>query len=261
LLHLEIEAKRLAYEDRARYYADPQAARAPVAQLMSKTYAAQRRALIRRDRAMPAVAAGDPAALEHGDTTYLTVADKDGMMVSLIQSNYSNLGSALVPDGLGFVLQNRGNGFSLDPQHPNVYAPGKRPFHTIIPGFVLKNGEPWLSFGVMGGAMQPQGQVQVLVNLIDFGMNLQEAGDAARFYHDGSSRPNAALARSPAGIGHVTLESGIRPAEVAKLRELGHSVAVGRAEFGGYQAIRRDAAGGIYIGATELRKDGAAIGY
>ncbi len=261
LLHLEIEAKRLAFEDRARYYADPHFAQVPLSALVSKSYAAQRRLLIRLDAAMPSVGAGDPKVLEHSDTTYLTVADKDGMMVSLIQSNYSNLGSGLMPDGLGFVLQNRGNAFSLDPQQANVYAPAKRPFHTLIPGFVLKNGKPWLSFGVMGGAMQPQGQVQVLVNIIDFGMNLQEAGDAARFYHDGSSRPNRAFDEHPAGLGMVTLETGIRPDEAEKLRRLGHEVTVGPAEFGGYQAILRDPDSGVYFGATELRKDGAALGY
>ena len=261
LLHLQIEAKRLAYEDRARYYADPAFARLPSTALLSKEYAAERRKLIDPKRAMATVAAGDPRTLERGDTTYITVADRDGMMVSLIQSNYSNLGSGLVPDGLGFVLQDRGNAFSLDPGHANAYAPGKRPFHTIIPGFAFKGDQPWLSFGVMGGAMQPQGQVQVLINLIDQGMNLQQAGDAARYYHDGSSRSNRPLSAAPAGIGEVSVESGIRPAEVEKLRRLGHSVAVGSAEYGGYEAILRDPDSGIYFGATELRKDGAAMGY
>jgi gamma-glutamyltranspeptidase/glutathione hydrolase len=267
LLHLEIESKRLVYEDRARYYADPnfgadpQFAQVPLAQLLSKSYAAQRRALIKRDRALPNVAYGDPQVLQHGDTTYISTADRDGMMVSLIQSNYSLFGSGLVPDGLGFMLHNRGNLFSLDAQHANVYAPGKRPFHTIIPAFVLKNNQPWLSFGVMGGAMQPQGQVQVLVNIIDFGMNLQEAGDAARFYHDGSHRPNRLLDNEPAGVGTVLVESGVRNETVIRLRELGHQVDVGAAEYGGYQAIMRDPDSGVYSGATELRKDGAAIGY
>ncbi|WP_028006585.1 gamma-glutamyltransferase [Solimonas flava] len=261
LLHLEIEAKRLAYEDRARYYADPDFAKLPLAGLLSKSYAAERRKLIDPKRAMPTVSAGDPATLEHGDTTYLTVADRSGMMVSLIQSNYSNLGSGLVPDGLGFVLHDRGNAFSLDPKHANAYAPGKRPFHTIIPGFAFKDDQPWLSFGVMGGAMQPQGQVQVLVNLIDLGMNLQQAGDAARFYHDGSTRNNRPLSDRPAGLGRVSLESGIRPEEVEKLRAIGHDAGVAPAEYGGYEAIQRDTAKGVYFGATELRKDGAALGY
>lgn len=261
LLHLQIEAKRLAYEDRSRYYADPDFARLPIATLLSKQYAAERRRLIDTKKAMATVAAGDPRVLEHGDTTYITVADRDGMMVSLIQSNYSNLGSGLVPDGLGFVLHDRGNAFSLDPAHANAYAPGKRPFHTIIPGFAFKGEQPWLSFGVMGGAMQPQGQVQVLINLIDQGMNLQQAADAARYYHDGSTRSNRPLNAAPAALGEVSVESGIRPAEVDKLRRLGHSVTVGPAEYGGYEAILRDPASGVYFGATELRKDGAAMGY
>ncbi|MGH8443926.1 MAG: gamma-glutamyltransferase [Solimonas sp.] len=261
LLHLQIEAKRLAYEDRSRYYADPAFAKLPAEALLSKAYAADRRKLIDPQRAMPTVAAGDPRALEHGDTTYLAAADRDGMMVSLIQSNYSNLGSGLVPDGLGFVLHNRGNAFSLDPAHANAYAPGKRPFHTIIPGFAFKGDKPWLSFGVMGGAMQPQGQVQVLINLIDHGMNLQQAGDTARYYHDGSTRSNRLLSAVPAGAGEVTVESGIRASEVTALRRMGHAVTVGAAEYGGYEAVLRDPDSGVYFGATELRKDGAAMGY
>ncbi len=256
-LHLMIEAKRLAFEDRARYYADPELSRVPVAGLISDAYADRRRRLIRMDRAMPVVAAGAPA-LEDGDTTYLSVADRDGMMVSLIQSNYRGMGSGLVPDGLGFMLQDRGELFALDEGHNNVYAPGKRPFHTIIPGFVTRDGQPWLSFGVMGGSMQPQGQVQVLVNLIDFGMNLQEAGDAARFRHGGSSQPTGAAAD---GVGTVYLESGIAAAVREELGRRGHRVRGPDGSFGGYQAVLRDPETGVYAGASEMRKDGAALAY
>jgi gamma-glutamyltranspeptidase/glutathione hydrolase len=265
-LHVQIEAKRLAFEDRARYYSDPQHADVPFSTLASKAYADQRRKLIDMNSAMVNVVAGDPI-LEHNDTTYLTVADSAGMMVSLIQSNYRGMGSGLVPDGLGFMFQDRGELFSLDPEHPNVYAPGKLPFHTIIPGFILKDGEAWLSFGVMGGSMQPQGQASVAINLIDFGMNVQEAGDAARYRHEGSSEPTGEVAQI-AGMGQVLLESGISDQVFAELRRRGHQVSRGtdpvtgrREHFGSYQAILKDSTSGVYHGASEMRVDGAAIGF
>ncbi|MGF1464455.1 MAG: gamma-glutamyltransferase [Maricaulaceae bacterium] len=257
-LHWQIEAKRLAFEDRAQYYADPEFANVPLDGLVSKDYAAQRRALIDDDTARQTVGPGDPPALEAGDTTYLTVADKDGMMVSLIQSNYRGMGSGLVPDGLGFMLQDRGQLFALDPEHANVYAPGKRPFHTIIPAFVTKDDEPYLSFGLMGGGMQPQGHVQVLVNLIDHGMNVQEAGDAARWRHEGTAEPDGAPSR---GRGYVALESGFPIKTRAALAARGHVLRGSDGGFGGYQAILRDPETGLYHGASEMRKDGAAIGY
>ncbi len=257
-LHIQIEAKRLAFEDRARYYADPDFAPAPLAGLVSDAYAAERRALIDLTQAREAVAAGDPAVLESGDTIYLTVADSEGMMVSLIQSNYRGMGSGLVPDGLGFMLQDRGELFSLEDGHANLYAPGKRPFQTIIPAFVTKDGAPWMSFGLMGGGMQPQGHVQILVNMIDYGMNVQEAGDAPRWRHDGSTEPTG-----PAddAMGVVRLESGFTPDTVAALEARGHRVEHGGGGFGGYQAITRDRETGVYAGASEMRKDGAAMGY
>ena len=271
LLHYVTEAKRLAFEDMARFYADPAFARAP-AGLLSDAYGKARFALIDPLRATPVFRPGNPQApgLEgSGDTTYLTVADKDGMMVSLIQSNYRGMGGGLVPDGLGFMFQNRGELFSLDPAHPNAFAPGKRPFQTIIPGFIRKDGKPFVSFGVMGGAMQPQGQVQVLINLVDFGMNLQEAGDAARIMHDGGRQPTDALLGSRAdtrpidNLGLLQVEPGIPEATVEALRRMGHKVEVERTgvPFGGYQAIARDPQTGVYVGATEMRKDGQAAGY
>ena len=206
-LHLMIEAKRLAFEDRARFYADPAYSDIPLEGLLSEAYADERRALISPDRAMERVSHGDPAVLEDGDTTYLTVADGSGMMVSLIQSNYRGMGSGLVPDGLGFMLQDRGEMFSLDPDHPNVYAPGKLPFHTIIPAMMTRDGEAVLSFGLMGGGMQPQGHVQIVTNIVDFGMNVQEAGDAARWRHDGSTEPTDPVTAA-GGKGVVLIESG-----------------------------------------------------
>jgi len=253
-LHTLIEAKKLAFADRARYYADPDFAEVPVAELVSKSYAEKRRKQI-GERAAERVDAG---VLRQGDTTYLTVADSKGMMVSLIQSNYRGMGSGLVPDGLGFGLQDRGQLFSLEDGHPNVYAPGKRPFHTIIPAFVMKDGKPWLSFGVMGGAAQPQMHVQVLVNLIDFGMNLQEAGDAPRMLHDGSSEPTGEV-MTDGGI--VYLETGIDPEVERGLARRGHRVGRRVGGFGGYQAIRWDAENQVWIGASESRNDGMAAGY
>ena len=256
-LHLFVEAKKLAFEDRARHYADPQFASIPLKGLLSKEYAAKRRAFIRLDKAALEYP-DDPKALKQGDTIYMTVADAAGNMVSLIQSNYRGMGSGMTPDGCGFILQDRGELFSLQDGHANVYAPGKRPFHTIIPAFVTKDGRPWLSFGVMGGAMQPQGHVQIIVNLIDFGMNLQEAGDAPRVRHDGSSEPTGEVMRDG---GVVVFEQGVKPETVKALEALGHKVKVENdGDFGGYQAILRNAEG-VYFGASESRKDGAAQGY
>lgn len=271
VLHYLTEAKRLAFEDVARFYADP-AFSAPPAELLSEEYGRQRFALIDPERATPAFQPGRFAAPElegPGDTTYLTVADKDGMMVSLIQSNYRGMGGGLTPDGLGFMLQNRGELYSLDPAHPNAYAPAKRPFQTIIPAFVKKNGKPFMSFGLMGGGMQPQGHVQVLVNLVDYGMNLQEAGDAARLMHDGGRQPTDPLAGSAVAAGEIDdlgtlmVEPGIPAATVEALRAMGHNVEVEETgiPFGGYQAIARDPKTGVYTGATEMRKDGQAGGY
>ncbi len=256
-LHLFVEAKKLAFEDRARYYADPQFAKIPLQALISKDYATRRRALIRLDGAAREYPT-DPKALEQGDTIYMTVADSAGNMVSLIQSNYRGMGSGMTPDDCGFILQDRGELFSLEEGHANVYAPGKRPFHTIIPAFVTKDGKPWLSFGVMGGAMQPQGHVQIIVNLIDFGMNLQQAGDVPRVRHDGSSEPTGEVMRDG---GEVVLEQGVKPETVKALEALGHKVKIANdGDFGGYQAIQRNAEG-VYFGASESRKDGAAQGY
>ena len=256
-LHHLVEAKKIAYEDRARFYADMDFNNVPVAGLVSKDYARQRWELFDAKRASRQLPAGDPS-LQRGDTIYLTVADKDRNFVSLIQSNYMGFGSGLVPDGLGFCLQNRGALFTLEDGHPNVYQPGKRPFHTIIPAFVTRDGKPFMSFGVMGGDMQPQGHVQVLCNIIDFGMNLQEAGDAARFHHTGSSEPTG---QTMTNGGRLALESGI-PIEVRReLAQRGHDVHSATGGFGGYQAIRYDAARDLLIGASESRKDGFAAGY
>jgi gamma-glutamyltranspeptidase/glutathione hydrolase len=255
-LHLMIEAKKLAFEDRAKYYADPEFAKIPLRGLLSKDYAAERRKLI-GTRAARSYDAGNPA-LQEGDTIYLTTADAEGNMVSLIQSNYRGMGSGITVPGLGFTFQNRGEMFTLREGHANDYAPGKRPFHTIIPAFVMKDGQPWLSFGLMGGAMQPQGHVQILVNLIDFGMNFQEAGDAARWQHEGSSDyDNPKMTDG----GYVEVESGVPYESVRALMQRGHKVTIGNGGFGGYQAIARDAKNGTYIGASESRKDGQAAGY
>jgi gamma-glutamyltranspeptidase/glutathione hydrolase len=255
-LHLFVEAKKLAFEDRARFYADPEFAKIPLKALVSKDYAAKRRKLITQKAA--AEYPVDTKALDQSDTIYMTVADAAGNMVSLIQSNYRGMGSGMTPTGCGFILQDRGELFALTKGHANVYAPGKRPFHTIIPAFVTKDGKPWASFGVMGGAMQPQGHVQVLVNLIDFGMNLQEAGDVPRVRHDGSSEPTGEQMRDG---GRVVLENGYSPAVVKALEARGHKVKVANdGDFGGYQAILRNAEG-VYFGASESRKDGAAQGF
>lgn len=263
VLHYITEAKRLAFADVARFYADPAFAAFP-ADLLSEEYGRQRFALIDPDRAAPTFGPGEPKLEGAGDTTYLTVADKDGMMVSLIQSNYRGMGSGLVPDGLGFMFQDRGELFSLDAAHPNAYAPAKRPFHTIIPAFVKKDGAPFMTLGLMGGGMQPQGHVQVLINIADYGMNLQEAGDAARLNHDGgrqSTEPLDGPAADP--LGTLFVEPGISAATVYRLRAMGHNVEVvsDGIMFGGYQAIARDPQTGVYTGATEMRKDGQASGY
>lgn len=259
-VHLLVEAKKLAFADRARWYADPAFQPAPVAQLISKDYAAERRALISMDRAQREVAPGTPKQLDEGDTIYLTTADADGMMVSLIQSNYRGMGSGMAPPGLGFILQDRGEMFVLQEGHPNGYAPGKRPFHTIIPAFVTRDGKPWLSFGVMGGAMQPQGHVQIVMNLVDFGMNLQEAGDAPRIQHEGSTEPTGQNTAMRDG-GEVNLETGFPYETVRALMRKGHKVSFADGPYGGYQAILRDPETGVYYGASESRKDGQAAGY
>ena len=225
-----------------------------------------RRALIDPQHAGRRVAAGDPQhgnrptnpALEDGDTIYLTVADADRNFVSLVQSNYRGIGSGLCPDGLGFCLQDRGELFSLREGEANTYAPGKRPFHTIIPAFVTKDGRPYVSFGVMGGATQPQAHAQIVANLVDFGMNLQEAGDAPRILHRGSSQPTGQIMDDG---GTVFLETGITYETQRDLVSRGHSLQVNVGSFGGYQAILYDAEQDVYYGASESRKDGQAAGY
>ena len=257
-IHLFLEAKKLAFEDRARFYADPDFMEVPVSALLSAEYAAERDRLIDMSAAAGEYPHGDPGALRRGDTVYLTTADREGNMVSLIQSNYRGMGSGMTPPGLGFVLQDRGELFSLEANHPNSFAPGKRPFHTIIPAFITKEGEPWISFGVMGGDMQPQGHVQIVVNLIDFGMGLQAAGDAPRIYHRGSSEPTGGSMR---GGGVVSLETGIDYRVIRELVRRGHTIQAGVGDFGGYQAIMKDAGHGVYFGASESRKDGQAAGF
>ncbi|MBT8143398.1 MAG: gamma-glutamyltransferase [Gammaproteobacteria bacterium] len=254
-VHLFTEAKKLAFEDRAHFYADLDFVDVPVEELVSKDYASERRKLIDPRSAARSYPAGQ---LAHGDTIYLTTADAQGNMVSLIQSNYRGMGSGMTPPGLGFILQDRGELFSLDPDHANVYEPGKRPFHTIIPAFITRDGKPWVSFGLMGGGMQPQGHAQIVINLVDFGMNLQEAGDAPRIRHDGSSEPTGERMQDG---GWLFLESGFPQTTVRKLTRLGHRVRNGVGGFGGYQAIAFDAEQGVYIGASESRKDGHAAGY
>jgi gamma-glutamyltranspeptidase/glutathione hydrolase len=257
-MHLFIEAKKLAFEDRAKFYADPDFYANPIEKLLSKDYAAERRKLIRLDRAALKYDPGLPQ-LRQGDTVYLTFADSSGMMVSFIQSNYRGMGSGMAPPGLGFILHDRGELFDLTPGRPNTYAPHKRPFHTIIPAFVTKDGEPWLSFGVMGGDMQPQGHVQVLVNLIDYGMSLQEAGDAPRIYHTKSSEPTG---ETMIDGGVVNLEAGFPEESIRDLLKMGHKISyTSIGAFGGYQAIQWDRTNHVYIGASESRKDGQAAGY
>jgi gamma-glutamyltranspeptidase/glutathione hydrolase len=254
-LHTFIEAKKLAFEDRAKFYTDPDFSDIPIKELISNKYAQERKALINPNRAAKEYPAGE---LEQGNTIYLTVADKEGNMISLIQSNYRGMGSGMTPDKLGFVLQDRGELFSLEKGHANVYEPEKRPFHTIIPAFITKDGKPYISFGLMGGAMQPQGHAQIVINLVDFGMNLQEAGDAARIRHEGSSQPTGSKMKDG---GWVNLESGISYQSIRELIQKGHKIKFSVGGFGGYQAILFDEKNGVYYGASESRKDGQAAGY
>jgi gamma-glutamyltranspeptidase/glutathione hydrolase len=283
-LHAMIEAKKLAWADRAKFYADPAFAKIPLTGLLSKSYAAERRKLIDPNHAAKTVEPGNPqnadgapsrrsaensararagssSVIDQGDTIYMCTADDEGNMVSLIQSNYRGMGSGIVVPGLGFMFQDRGELFSMDPQHANVYAPGKRPFHTIIPGFVMKDSKPWEAFGVMGGGMQPQGHVQVLTNQIDFGLNVQEAGDASRWQHEGDNEPTGE--KMNASGGYVEVESGIPYEAVRELRKKGHDVRFDVGGYGGYQAIKVEMHDGrrVYVGASESRKDGMAAGY
>lgn len=259
-LHAMIEAKKLAWADRAKFYADPAFAKIPLAGLLSKPYAVERRKLIDPMKASRKIAPGNPP-LKDGDTIYMCAADDEGNMVSLIQSNYRGMGSGIVVSGLGFMFQDRGELFSMEPGHANVYAPGKRPFHTIIPGFVMKDQKPWLAFGVMGGGMQPQGHVQVLTNMIDFGMGVQEAGDASRWQHEGDSEPTGEKLTGTGG--YVNVESGLPYESVRELKRKGHDVRFDVGGYGGYQAIKVEMRDGqrVYVGASESRKDGQAAGY
>ncbi|TWT36881.1 putative gamma-glutamyltransferase YwrD [Posidoniimonas corsicana] len=257
-LHFLVEAKKLAFADRAKFYADPDFSKAPVDALISPEYGARRYAQISPTSAGAAYEPGNPA-LRDGDTVYLTTADQDRNMVSLIQSNYRGFGAGPCPPGLGFCLQDRGELFDLTPGRANSYAPGKRPFHTIIPAFVTKEGRPLMSFGVMGGDMQPQGHVQILLNLFEFGMGLQEAGDAPRVRHAGSPTPTGDPAEPNGGT--VLLETGYNADTIEELRRRGHQTADGDGSFGGYQAIWYDQEQNVYFGATESRKDGVALGY
>ena len=252
-LHLFVEAKKLAFADRAKYYADPNFSQIPVSQLISKSYAKERSSLI--DLKSSALV-DQPGEMKAGDTVYLTAADQYGNMISLIQSNYRGMGSGMVPPGLGFMLQDRGELFSLEEGHLNIIEGGKRPFHTIIPAFVTKDNKPFLSFGVMGGATQPQAHAQILINLIDFGLNLQEAGDAPRIVHSGSSQPTDEVMK---GGGSISLEKGFGVEIEQALEKMGHNIKYEKGIFGGYQAIMlKD---GVYFGASESRKDGQAAGY
>jgi gamma-glutamyltranspeptidase/glutathione hydrolase len=263
-IHVQAEAKRLAFEDRARWFADPAFSRTPVERLISKAYAAERAALIRMDRPMERVLPGD--APTQGDTTYFSVADADGMMVSWIQSNYRGMGGGLVPDDgnggtLGFMFQNRAEMFALSDGHPNIYAPGKRPFHTIIPGFAVRDGQPWMAFGVMGGGMQPQGQAQIVINMVDYDLDPQEAGDAPRWQHEGSSEPTGEPAE---GTGVLHLETGVPEATREQLRAMGWTLGPPNGGFGGYQNVVRqvNARGpATYGAASETRKDGLALAW
>ena len=258
-IHVFTEAKKLAFEDRAKYYADMSFAEVPVNYLISKEYAKERNNFISFDKVLKSV---DSNKLEDGDTIYLTVADKFGNMVSLIQSNYRGMGSGIIPNNSGFMLQDRGEMFNLDPSHRNSLVGGKRPFHTIIPAFITKDGDPFVSFGVMGGAMQPLGHAQIVINLIDFDMNLQEAGDAPRFRHVGSSQPTG---EKMTDGGYLIFENGFDPKEINKIKEIGHKVVnenednYMKGAFGGYQAIMKK--NNVLYGASESRKDGHASGY
>ncbi|GAB4397747.1 MAG: gamma-glutamyltransferase [Microscillaceae bacterium] len=253
-IHYFTEAKKLVFEDRARYYADMAFAQVPVAQLISKEYAAERRKLI-NDRRAGRYEAGQISA---GETIYMTVADREGNMISLIQSNYRGMGSGMVPPGLGFMLQDRGELFDLREGRANTYAPGKRPFHTIIPAFVTKDGQPFLSFGVMGGDFQPLGHTQILLNILDFGMNVQEAGDAPRIDHAGGADPTG---QDGDPRGEIRLESGFDYETIRALMQMGHKIGYSNGAYGGYQAIMYDPVRKVYFGASESRKDGCAMGY
>ncbi|MBA3440471.1 MAG: gamma-glutamyltransferase [Pyrinomonadaceae bacterium] len=256
-VHHFVEAKKVVFEDRARFYADPAFNKIPVRELISKDYANERRKLIDPARAGRSYDAGNPA-LKEGDTIYMTVADRDGMMVSLIQSNYRGMGSGMTPDGLGFMLQDRGEMFTLEEGQFNTYAPHKRPFHTIIPAFITKDNQPFMSFGVMGGEFQPLGHVQIIMNVIDFGMNIQEAGDAPRISHSGSSEPTG---ERMTDSGMVSLESGFPYETIRELMSMGHRIGYDPGVYGGYQAIMFDAKNKVFYGASESRKDGQAAGY
>ncbi len=257
-MHLFLEAKKLAFEDRARFYADPAYMDVSVEKLLSKDYATDRNALIDMSKAARELPHGDPEILRDGDTIYLTTADAQGNMVSLIQSNYRGMGSGMTPPGLGFILQDRGELFDLRPGHPNSFEPGKRPFHTIIPAFITRDGKPLISFGLMGGGMQPQGHAQIVVNLVDFKMGLQEAGDAPRIHHSGSSEPTGEVMSDG---GTVNLETGFSYEVIRDLMGRGHSIEYARGPYGGYQAIMKHPESGVYVGASESRKDGQAAGY
>lgn len=254
-IHTFTEAKKLVFEDRAKYYADMKFSKVPVEKLISKEYARERAKLINPNRASRKYDAGE---LEQGNTIYMTVADKEGNMISLIQSNYRGMGSGMMGPGLGFILQDRGELFSLEEGHKNAFEPRKRPFHTIIPAFITKDGKPYISFGVMGGAMQPQGHAQIVVNLVDFGMGLQEAGDALRMRHSGSSQPDYG---KMVDQGWLELESGIDYEVIRELMKMGHKIKYSLGGYGGYQAIMYDAKNKVYYGASESRKDGQATGY
>ena len=260
-LHVQIEAKRLAYEDRARYYADPHFSRVPVEWLNSKAYAAERAKLIKLDSILTPIHPGQ--APSHGDTTYFTVADSSGMMISQIQSNFRGMGSGLVPDSLGFMFQDRGELFSLQDGHPNIYAPGKRPFQTIIPGFATRDGKPWMSFGVMGGDMQPQGQSQIIINRVDYGLDIQAAADSPRWHHEGSSQT---MGEDPAGLGPkgiLRLESGVPESTRQALIALGWPMGASDGAFGRYECIEHRLSGAdrFYSAASEMRADGVALAY
>jgi gamma-glutamyltranspeptidase/glutathione hydrolase len=260
-IHAQVEAKRLAYEDRARYYADPNFSKIPIEWLNSKEYAAERAKLIRPDRILTPVYPGQ--APSHGDTTYFTVADSDGMMISMIQSNFRGLGSGLVADGLGFMFQDRGELFSLQDGHPNIYAPGKRPFQTIIPGFATKDGKPWMSFGVMGGDMQPQGQAQIIINRVDYGLDIQAAGDSPRWHHEGSSQSMGEDLAGLGATGLLRLEAGVPEASRKALMELGWAMGESDGGFGRYECIEHRVSGEdkFYSAASEMRADGVALAY
>ena len=256
-LHLLIEAKKLAFEDRARYYADPAFVEMPTEALISKQYALERGKRINTGQAAKEVTHGDPR-LDAPQTVYLATGDRDGLLVSLIQSNYRGMGSGMTPGDLGFVLHNRGELFNLDASHPNALEPGKRPFHTIIPGFARFSGKERLAFGVMGGSMQPQGQAQVIANIVDFGMDLQAAGDAPRVFHGGSSQPTGQTADEDGG--ELALEPGFGAAARQELAQMGHVLGNAQGVFGGYQAVMHDERTGVLTGASDPRKDGQAAG-